>query len=47
MSFFTYLNLRDKQQQPLPGLQVSSALPKSKLSEGDGEICDGFGTETV
>ncbi|MBA0806565.1 hypothetical protein Gohar_022437 [Gossypium harknessii] len=47
MSFFTYLNLRDKKQQPQPGLQVSSALPKSKLSEGNGDICDGFGTETV
>ncbi|EOY32102.1 Nucleotide/sugar transporter family protein isoform 2 [Theobroma cacao] len=45
MSFFTYLNLHAK-QQPSP-LKVSSSLPKSKLSESNGENRDGFGAESV
>ncbi|XP_022754030.1 nucleotide-sugar uncharacterized transporter 1-like [Durio zibethinus] len=46
MSFFTYLNLQAK-KQPLP-LKVSSSLPKSKLSQGNGEKQhDGLGTESV
>ncbi|XP_021275554.1 nucleotide-sugar uncharacterized transporter 1 [Herrania umbratica] len=42
MSLFTYLNLHAKQP-----LKVSSSLPKSKLSESNGENRDGFGAESV
>ncbi|KAK8601983.1 hypothetical protein V6N13_058349 [Hibiscus sabdariffa] len=45
MSFFTYLNLNAK-KQPAP-LKVSSSLPKSKFSEGNGDNRHGFGTDSV
>ncbi|KAE8657968.1 Nucleotide/sugar transporter family protein isoform 2 [Hibiscus syriacus] len=45
MSLFTYLNLNAK-KQPAP-LKVSSSLPKSKFSEGNGESRHGNGADFV
>ncbi|KAE8705957.1 Nucleotide/sugar transporter family protein isoform 2 [Hibiscus syriacus] len=46
MSFFTYLNLNAKKPPPPPP-KVSSSLPKSKLSEVNGENRHGFGDDSV